>query len=61
MGGIGLDKIGVSNYIANSLGEIILDVIDQIKIVGFVLTGGDTAKAVCNPYPSAWNEITERS
>ncbi|WP_339060309.1 hypothetical protein [Tepidibacillus marianensis] len=56
-----MDKIGVSNYIANSLGEIILDVIDQIKIVGFVLTGGDTAKAVCNPYPSAWNEITERS
>jgi len=44
---IGLDRIGVSNYIANSLGEIILEVIDRIKISGFVLTGGDTAKAVC--------------
>jgi len=43
----GLDGNGVSNQIANLLGAIASDVMQRTALQGVILTGGDTAKAVC--------------
>ncbi|MFC5452903.1 four-carbon acid sugar kinase family protein [Paenibacillus aestuarii] len=45
--GRGLDGNGVSNQIANLLGEIASDLMQRTALQGVILTGGDTAKAVC--------------
>ncbi|MDF2814866.1 MAG: hypothetical protein K0Q81_1066 [Paenibacillus sp.] len=43
----GIDPTEVSNRIANILGEIASGLIQQVELQGVILTGGDTAKAVC--------------
>ncbi|PZE19335.1 four-carbon acid sugar kinase family protein [Paenibacillus xerothermodurans] len=43
----GLDDTEVSNRIANTLGEIASSIVQQVQLQGVILTGGDTAKAVC--------------
>lgn len=42
----GLSTIEVSNEIADILGEIVKNIMNNITLSGLVLTGGDTAKAV---------------
>jgi D-threonate/D-erythronate kinase len=46
----GLDPTEVSNRIANVLGEIASDIMQETKLQGVILTGGDTAKAVCKHF-----------
>jgi uncharacterized protein YgbK (DUF1537 family) len=45
----GLDSSQVSNRIADALGAVAASIVDsnQNLLQGFILTGGDTAKAVC--------------
>lgn len=43
----GLDAAAVSNRIAAALGETVVRVIGGHSLQGLILTGGDTAKAVC--------------
>lgn len=43
----GFEDKEVSNRIAAALGEIASGVIDEVRLQGVILTGGDTAKAVC--------------
>jgi uncharacterized protein YgbK (DUF1537 family) len=43
----GFNDTEVSNRIANTLGEIASGVIQEAELQGVILTGGDTAKAVC--------------
>ncbi|MCA0756293.1 four-carbon acid sugar kinase family protein [Paenibacillus sp. N4] len=43
----GFDEKEVSNRIAATLGEIAAGVIGEVQLQGVILTGGDTAKAVC--------------
>lgn len=42
-----MDPTEVSNRIADGLGEIAADIIQSNHLQGVILTGGDTAKAVC--------------
>ncbi|MBU3200327.1 four-carbon acid sugar kinase family protein [Clostridium estertheticum] len=49
---LGLDGMEVSNQISNALGEIMSKILKEIPLAGMILTGGDTAKAVCK-----WSEI----
>jgi D-threonate/D-erythronate kinase len=44
---VGLDPANVSNRIADALGHITSKVVSEFRLAGLVLTGGDTAKAVC--------------
>ncbi|CAG7636941.1 D-threonate kinase [Paenibacillus solanacearum] len=44
---IGLDSSGVSNRIADALGAVAASIAAKHPLQGLVLTGGDTAKAVC--------------
>jgi uncharacterized protein YgbK (DUF1537 family) len=43
----GFDNTEVSNLIANTLGVIASRIIEEVTLQGVILTGGDTAKAVC--------------
>lgn len=43
----GFDSTAVSNQIADILGEISSEIIRSAQLQGVILTGGDTAKAVC--------------
>ncbi|TVY10863.1 hypothetical protein FPZ49_06685 [Paenibacillus cremeus] len=43
----GLDSSSVSNRIADALGRIAGRIVTEYRLAGLVLTGGDTAKAVC--------------
>ena len=43
----GFDHTEVSNRIAATLGEIAAGIIQEVELQGVILTGGDTAKAVC--------------
>lgn len=43
----GLDKTTISNLIAETLGDVTVQSIPPNGLKGFILTGGDTAKAVC--------------
>jgi uncharacterized protein YgbK (DUF1537 family) len=43
----GFDPTEVSNRIADILGEIASGIIQEAELQGVILTGGDTAKAVC--------------
>ncbi|UUZ82818.1 four-carbon acid sugar kinase family protein [Paenibacillus sp. P26] len=43
----GLDPSGVSGKIADALGEVAARLVGSCRPQGLVLTGGDTAKAVC--------------
>ncbi|MFK7692333.1 four-carbon acid sugar kinase family protein [Paenibacillus sp. HJGM_3] len=43
----GWDSTEVSNRIANVLGEIASGILQEVELQGVILTGGDTAKAVC--------------
>jgi D-threonate/D-erythronate kinase len=43
----GFDPTEVSNRIANVLGEIASGIMQEVELQGVILTGGDTAKAVC--------------
>ncbi len=43
---IGFTSTEVSNYIAQTLGEIVSTILGENAVAGLVLTGGDTAKAV---------------
>lgn len=44
---LGLDGTAVSNRIALVLGEIAARIVQQVELQGLILTGGDTAKAIC--------------
>jgi len=44
----GFDEREVSNLISQALGEVAAKLLDVFEIKGLVLTGGDTAKQVCN-------------
>ncbi|MGE5675903.1 MAG: nucleotide-binding domain containing protein, partial [Mycobacterium leprae] len=44
---LGLDATAVSNLIAAALGAVASDVLVAQPVGGAILTGGDTAKAVC--------------
>lgn len=44
---LGLDELELSNCISNALGRITSDILKKMPIQGLILTGGDTAKAVC--------------
>lgn len=44
---LGLDSTSVSNLISDALGEITSKLAATSSLAGLVLTGGDTAKAVC--------------
>ncbi|WP_462410433.1 four-carbon acid sugar kinase family protein [Neobacillus sp. Marseille-QA0830] len=46
--GLGLDNTATSNFIMKNMGEIITQVLAFHKINGLILTGGDTAKAICS-------------
>ncbi|MFC5653345.1 four-carbon acid sugar kinase family protein [Paenibacillus solisilvae] len=43
----GFNHTEVSNRIANILGEIASGIMKEVELQGVILTGGDTAKAVC--------------
>jgi uncharacterized protein YgbK (DUF1537 family) len=43
----GFDPTEVSNRIAKVLGEIASGIMREVELQGVILTGGDTAKAVC--------------
>lgn len=43
----GFNPTEVSNRIANILGEIASSIMQEVELQGVILTGGDTAKAVC--------------
>jgi uncharacterized protein YgbK (DUF1537 family) len=43
----GFDPTEVSNRIANVLGLIASNIIEEVSLQGVILTGGDTSKAVC--------------
>jgi uncharacterized protein YgbK (DUF1537 family) len=43
----GFDPTEVSNRIANALGEIASGIMREVDLQGVILTGGDSAKAVC--------------
>jgi D-threonate/D-erythronate kinase len=43
----GFDPTEVSNRIANAMGEIASGIMQEVELQGVILTGGDTAKAVC--------------
>jgi len=49
---LGFDEMEVSNQISNALGTITSKILKEIPLAGMILTGGDTAKAVCK-----WSEI----
>ncbi|MBP1934366.1 four-carbon acid sugar kinase family protein [Ammoniphilus resinae] len=44
----GFDEREVSNLISQALGEVAAKLLEVFQIKGLVLTGGDTAKQVCN-------------
>lgn len=44
---LGLDNTAVSNRIATVLGDVAAAVTERYALQGLILTGGDTAKAVC--------------
>ncbi|KIL39831.1 hypothetical protein SD70_17330 [Gordoniibacillus kamchatkensis] len=46
-GALGLEPSAVSNRIADTLGAIASKAVTAVPVKGLVLTGGDTAKAVC--------------
>jgi uncharacterized protein YgbK (DUF1537 family) len=56
---MGLDPIQVSTHIVVALAHITRLVVDTCELRGIILTGGDTAKAVCNQLGSMGIEIWE--
>lgn len=55
----GLDNLGVANQLVSSLAEVVRRIVEKNLTSGVVVSGGDTAKAVCDRLGATGIEILE--
>jgi uncharacterized protein YgbK (DUF1537 family) len=55
----GLDNLGVANQLVSSLADVVRRIVEEDLISGVVVSGGDTAKAICDRLGASGIEILE--